>query len=54
MTKLQVDLLSKYHVIPVCIVELTLSDEDVLKRAELDRKATDRLINIHCIQCIGI
>lgn len=42
MTKSQVDLLSAYHIIPVCVVELEVSNEEMLKRAELDRQTENR------------
>ena len=42
MTKSQVDLLSAYRIIPVCVVELEVSNEEMLKRAELDRERENR------------
>ena len=39
LTKEQVDLLNKHRMIPVCIVELEVSDEECLRRGECDRKS---------------
>ena len=60
LTKSQVALLTKFHLIPVCIVELEVSNQEVLRRAAIDRKSPDRLanelhasllfINLHCVQ----
>ncbi len=42
MTKAQVDLLSKYQIIPIAIAELKVSNEALLIRAETDRNSKDR------------
>lgn len=41
-TKAQVDLLTKFHIIPLCFLELTLSESEVLKRGEKDRHLSNR------------
>ena len=42
VTKSQISLLNKYEIIPVTIVELNVSDEQMLVRAEADRNNVDR------------
>ena len=42
ITMAQVDLLNKCRIIPVTIVELNISDEELLSRADVDRTSTDR------------
>jgi len=44
LTKDHVDLLTKFGVIPVCIVELHTTDEEMLRRAEVDRGSAGRYI----------
>ena len=46
MTKDQVDLLNKHRLIPVCIVELQVSDEECLRRGECDRKSPSRCVAV--------
>lgn len=42
VTKEQVDLLNKHRMILVCIIELQVTDEECLKRGEIDRKSPSR------------
>lgn len=58
LTKAQVELLAKFHITPVCIVELEVSDQEVLRRGEGDRNAPDRWANscnhawgLHTVSC---
>ena len=46
-TKAHVDLLTKYRVIPVCLVELQVSDEEMMRRAESDREAPKKPYPLH-------
>ena len=41
LTKIQVDMLSKCHIIPVCILELTVTKTEILRRAKKDRVSFD-------------
>ena len=41
-TKAQVELLVKFKVVPVCIVELNVSNKELLQRATRDRTSTER------------
>ena len=47
MTLAQVDLLTKYHIIPVCVVELTVGEKEVLRRGDVDRRSPDRFVATH-------
>ncbi|XP_019849767.1 PREDICTED: adenylate kinase 9-like [Amphimedon queenslandica] len=48
LTKAQVDLLNKYRIIPVRIVEIKITNEEMLKRAELIRQSdTERPFPVH-------
>ena len=52
LTKDQVDLLNKHRMIPVCIVELQVSDDECLRRGECDRKSPSRCVCLcTCIVC---
>lgn len=42
MTKAQMELLTRYKIIPVCIVELQTTNDEMLQRAEKDRQKADR------------
>ena len=42
LNKAHIDLLTKYHVLPVCIVELEVSDQEMLRRAEVDREGSKK------------
>lgn len=42
LTKSHVDLLTKFHLIPVCIVEVDVSNEEILRRAAIERKSLNR------------
>ena len=42
LTKSQVDLLTKFHIIPVCILELKVNESEVLRRGKKDRNSLDR------------
>ena len=42
LTKAHVDLLAKFHVIPVCVVEVEISNEEILRRAAIERKSPNR------------
>lgn len=53
LTKEQVDLLNKHRMIPVCIVELEVSDEECLRRGECDRKSPSRF-RLHVFTCMLI
>lgn len=53
LTKDQVDLLNKHRMIPVCIVELEVSDEECLRRGECDRKSPSRF-RLHVFTCMLI
>lgn len=44
MTKSQVELLTRYRIVPVCIVELTVSDGEVLRRGDGDRTSSSRCV----------
>jgi len=50
LTKNQVDLLDKHRMIPVCIVELKVSDKECLRRGESDRKSPSRF-KLHVCEC---
>jgi adenylate/nucleoside-diphosphate kinase len=47
LTKSHVDLLTKHRIIPVVIVEMQVSDKEMLRRAELDRKSPTRTYPVH-------
>ena len=47
-TKSQMDLLTKHKIIPVIILEIQLSDNEMLRRAQLDRKSPMRYMYIQC------
>ena len=50
LTKSQVDLLTKHRIIPVVVLELQVSDNELLRRAQLDRNSPTRSIhNIYII-----
>lgn len=51
LTKDQVDLLNKHQMIPVCVVELQVSDEECLRRGESDRKSPSRFFELHTCEC---
>ena len=55
LTKEQVDLLNKHRMIPVCIVELEVGDEECLRRGESDRKSPTKyacvLVCMHAYAC---
>lgn len=42
MTKAHVDLLTKFRIIPVCVVELEISEGDTLRRIDIDRLSPTR------------
>lgn len=42
LTKTHVDLLEKFHLIPICIVELKVSNQEALRRAAVQRCSTTR------------
>ena len=42
LTKAHVDLMTKFHIIPVCIVEVKISNQEILRRAAIDRKSLNR------------
>lgn len=42
LTKAHVDLLTRFHITPVCIVELEVGDQEVLRRGEIDRGSPNR------------
>ncbi len=46
LTKAHVELLARFHIIPVCVVELEVSDQDLLRRAEADRSSPSRQVLI--------
>ena len=52
LTKDQVDLLNKHRMIPVCIVELQVSDEECLRRGECDRKSPSRYVCVFVCVCV--
>lgn len=52
MTKSQVELLTRYRIVPVCIVELTVSDAEVLRRGDGDRTSSSRCV-LHVHLCLG-
>ncbi len=39
-----VDLLTKFRIIPVSVVELDITDEEMLRRANIDRSSQDRFV----------
>ena len=41
-TKSQVDLLSKFQIVPVCILELLVDESEVMRRGENDRNSPNR------------
>ncbi len=41
-----VDLLTKFRIIPVCVVELVITDGEMLRRANIDRSSQDRFVNL--------
>lgn len=45
LTKAHADLLAKFSIIPVCILELEVTDEEMLKRGELDRNSSTRYVD---------
>ena len=47
LTKAHVDLLKKYHVLPVCLVELEISDQEMLRRAGIDKEALKKPYPLH-------
>eukprot|EP00731_Ephydatia_muelleri_P001087 Em0001g1087a len=47
VTKSQVELLTRYRIVPVCIVELTVSDAEVLRRGDGDRTSSSRKHPMH-------
>ena len=47
INKAHIDLLTKYHVLPVCVMELVVSDQEMLRRAEVDREAKDQPYPVH-------
>ena len=47
LTKSHVDLLTKHRIIPVVIVEMQVSDKEMLRRAELDRKSPTRCMYMY-------
>ena len=42
LTRAHVDLLTKFHILPVCVVELEVTDQEMLRRGDLDRKEPNR------------
>lgn len=42
VTKAQVDLLTKFRIVPVCIVQLEVSEQEMLRRGEIDRASLSR------------
>ena len=51
LTKAHVDLLTRFHIIPVCIVELEVGDQEVLRRGEIDRGSPNRWGGVMYLQC---
>lgn len=47
VTKAQVDLLARYRIVPVCIVEVKVSDAEVLRRGDCDRTSSSRKHPMH-------
>ena len=41
-SNLQVELLTKFHVIPACVIELDIKEAEVLKRGYKDRHSLER------------
>ena len=46
-TKAHIDLLTRYRVVPVCLVELQVSDQEMMRRTERDRAAPKRAYPLH-------
>ena len=42
MTKTQLDLLTKHRIIPVIIVEMQISKDEMLRRAQVEKVSIDR------------
>lgn len=42
LTQSHVDLLTKFHLTPTCIVELEVSNQEILRRAAMDRNSLNR------------
>lgn len=42
LTKDHINLLAKFHIIPICIVEVEISNEEILRRAAIERKSPNR------------
>ena len=42
LTRSHVELLTKFRIVPVVVVELGVSDQEMLRRAELDRNSPAR------------
>jgi len=42
LTKSQVELLTKFRIVPVVVLELEVSDQEMLRRAQLDRNSPAR------------
>ena len=49
LTRAHVDLLTKFHILPVCVVELEISDQEMLRRGDLDRKGPNRSAVCACV-----
>ena len=53
LTREHVDLLTKFHILPVCVVELEVSDQEMLRRGDLDRKGPNRSAVFVCV-CVCV
>ncbi|XP_064400448.1 adenylate kinase 9-like [Halichondria panicea] len=47
LTMDHVDLLTKFRIIPVSVVELDITDEEMLRRANIDQSSQDRELPLH-------
>ena len=53
-TKSQVDLLSKFQIVPISILELDIDTPEILKRGENDRHSLSRYVHPYVYQKICI
>ena len=57
LTREHVDLLTKFHILPVCVVELEVSDQEMLRRGDLDRKGPNRsavFVCVYVFNCVNM
>ena len=55
VTKSQVDLLSRYRIVPVRVVELRVSDGEVLRRGDCDRTSASRCVVVcYLLALVGV